>query len=97
MVDPGVCPDCITGAIHDGNPKGTVSTIAKLPTYIAKPTTKSGKPGVIVIISDAFGWEFVNNRLLADEYAERSGRTVYLPDFMFGKPTPQEDIGMFIL
>ena len=84
MVDTGVCPDCITGAIHGGAPKGTVSTIAKLPTYIAQSTSKPGKPGVIVIIPDVFGWNFINNRLLADEYAERSGRTVYLPDFMFG-------------
>src|ERR1700685_3246459 len=32
------CPDCIMGAVHEGASKGTVSTIAKLPTYIAKPT-----------------------------------------------------------
>jgi len=76
------------GAVHEGTPKGTVSTIAKLPTYIAKPTSKPGKPGVIVIIPDVFGWEFGNNRILADEYAERSGRTVYLPDFMFGREFP---------
>lgn len=88
MVDTGVCPDCITGAIHEGVPKGSVSTIAKLPTYIAKPTSMPGKPGVIVIAPDVFGWNFANNRLLADEYAERSGHTVYLPDFMFGMIFP---------
>ena len=84
MTEGGVCPGCVTGFLHDGQPKGTVDTVAKLPTYIAKPTTGSPKPGIIVIIPDVFGWEFINNRLIADEYAEKSGRTVYLPDFMSG-------------
>lgn len=84
MTEGGSGIDCITGALHEGTPKGTISTIAKLPTYIAKPVNTRGKPGVIVIITDAFGWDFINNRLLADEYAEASGRTIYVPDFMFG-------------
>ena len=84
MTEGGVCIDCITGSLHEGTPKGTISTIAKLPTYIAKPVNTRGKPGVIVIITDVFGWDFINNRLLADEYAEASGRTIYVPDFMFG-------------
>ena len=86
MTEGRVCTACITGALHEGTPKGTISTIAKLPTYVANPVTTRGKPGVIVIIPDIFGWEFINNRLLADEYAERSGRTIYLPDFMSGLP-----------
>lgn len=84
MTEGGVCAGCVTGFIHDGTPKGTTTTIAKLPTYIAKPTTTRGRPGVIVIITDVFGWNFVNSRLLADEYAERSGRTIYVPDFLNG-------------
>jgi dienelactone hydrolase len=84
MTEGGVCVGCVTGALHEGIPKGTVSTIAKLPTYIANPVTTPHKSGVIVIIPDAFGWEFINIRLLADEYAERSGRTIYVPDFMSG-------------
>ena len=76
---------CITGALHEGTPKGTEGTIAGLPTYIAKPPASSAtKAGIIVIITDAFGWDFINNRLLADTYAEKSGRTVYVPDFMSG-------------
>jgi dienelactone hydrolase len=78
----GVCSKCITGFVHDGKPKGTKGTIAGLPTYIAK--TSSPKEGIIVIVPDAFGWEFINNQLLADEYADRTGFTVYLPDFMNG-------------
>ena len=84
MTEGAVCKDCITGFVHQGTPKGTAKTIAGLPTYAATPTTTRGKPGVVVIIPDVFGWEFINNRLLADVYAEKTGRTVYLPDFMSG-------------
>ena len=88
MTEDGSCTDCITGSLHEGTPKGTISTIARLPTYIARPVNTRGKPGVIVIITDVFGWDFINNRLLADEYAETSGRTIYVPDFMFGTSYP---------
>jgi dienelactone hydrolase len=84
ITEGAVCPGCVTGFIHDGAPKGTVGTIANLPTYIAKPPTSEDKTAVIVVIPDLFGWDFINNRLLADEYAEKLGKTVYLPDFMNG-------------
>ena len=73
-----------------------MSTIARLPTYIARPVNTRGKPGVIVIITDAFGWDFINNRLLADEYAETSGRMIYVPDFMFGTSSPTSSFWMLI-
>jgi dienelactone hydrolase len=79
-----ICKACVTGFLHDGTPKGTVETIANLQTYVSKPTSSKQNPGIIVIIPDIFGWTFNNNRLLADEYAEKAGRIVYLPDFMFG-------------
>jgi dienelactone hydrolase len=84
MVEGGACPSCIGGFAHDGQPQGTIETVAKLQTYIAKPTSAPAKPGIILIIPDAFGLPLINNKLLADDYAERTGRTVYLPDFMFG-------------
>jgi dienelactone hydrolase len=84
MTQTGVCSECVSGFLHEGTPKGEVGTIAKLPTYIAKPANGPSKSGVIVIITDIFGWEFLNNRLLADEYAEKLGRTIYVPDFMNG-------------
>jgi dienelactone hydrolase len=84
ITEGAIRPGCVIGFIHDGTLKGTVGTTANLPTYIAKPSTSEEKAAVIVIIPDIFGWDFVNNRLLADEYAEKSGKTVYLPDFMNG-------------
>jgi dienelactone hydrolase len=85
MTEGGVGFCCVTGTVHEGSYKGTVGAVAGLPTYIAKPSSSTTtKEGIIVIVPDVFGWDFINNRLLADEYAERSGRVVYLPDFMFG-------------
>jgi len=85
FMEGGVCPACVTGFIHEGTPKGTVETVAGLPTYVAKPADP--KSGVIVIIPDVFGWDFPNNRLLADEYADKAQMITYLPDFMFGSNT----------
>ncbi|KKK27037.1 hypothetical protein ARAM_001130 [Aspergillus rambellii] len=73
------CPDCFSGHIHEGTPKGSVTTLHGLNVYVAEP---SGDPaheikGIVVIIPDAFGWDFVNNRLLADNYAEKGKYKLY--------------------
>jgi dienelactone hydrolase len=52
--------------------------------YIAEPEAGKEVKGIIVIISDAFGWQFVNNQIIADHYATRGDFKVYLPDFMDG-------------
>lgn len=60
-----------------------------LDVYVASPapdpTGNSAIRGIIIIIPDAFGWEFVNNRILADHYAQKGRYKVYLPDFMNGE------------
>lgn len=40
--------------------------------------------GLVIVVSDAYGWDFVNTRLLADRYARKGGFLVYVPDFMRG-------------
>lgn len=80
------CPDCFSGHVHeDTTPRGTVTTLHGLKAYVTEPTsTESPIKGLIIIIPDAFGWEFVNNRILADRYADKGGYKVYLPEFMNG-------------
>lgn len=73
----------MSGTLKTDIPKGTVSKIHNLKTYIAIPET--APKGLIVIIPDTFGWSMPNNRLLADRYARDGGYLVYLPDFMNGK------------
>ncbi|KAL8709717.1 MAG: hypothetical protein Q9225_007407 [Loekoesia sp. 1 TL-2023] len=82
----GMSSCCLSGALHEGKPAGRVDTIGGLQTYVAEPKDGS-KTKTVVIISDAFGWEFNNIRLLADEYA-RAGFYTYVPDFHEGDSIP---------
>ncbi|KUJ12959.1 alpha/beta-hydrolase [Mollisia scopiformis] len=78
------CPDCFRGGITTTHPTGTETTIHGLRTYVAQPSDGVTPKGIIVIITDAFGWEFPNNRVLSDHYAQNGGFLVYCPDFMNG-------------
>jgi hypothetical protein len=81
----GFCADCFKGTLRgDVEPAGTVETINGLPTYVARPAADQQPLGVVVIISDAFGWELLNTRALADVYARRGQVLVYVPDFLQG-------------
>ncbi|KAL9114212.1 MAG: hypothetical protein Q9227_001634 [Pyrenula ochraceoflavens] len=83
------CPACFQGVERtDAKPTGRQIELHGLNCYVA--STTSGRPagGIVVIVPDAFGWEFVNNRLLADEYARQGNFEVYLPDFMGGQSCP---------
>jgi hypothetical protein len=79
------CPDCFAGHTHDGEPKGTVTKLHGFDTYVAEPSDGRTARAIIVFLPDAFGWEFVNNRLLADHYAAKGDYKVLLPDIMNGK------------
>lgn len=79
-----MCSDCAAGALHGGTPTGTTTTLHGLPTYVAEPAAGAAPKGIIIIIADAFGWELVNNRILADNYASKGGYKVLLPDFFMG-------------
>jgi dienelactone hydrolase len=78
------CSDCFRGGITQNEPTGTETIIHGLPTYVARPEEGIIPKGLVVVITDAFGWNFVNNRVLCDRYAKRGGFLVYCPDFMNG-------------
>ena len=79
------CPECFQGAVRtDAKPTGQTTKLHDLDCYVASPPDGQKAKGIIVIVPDAFGWELVNNRLLADEYARQGQFQVYLPDFMNG-------------
>lgn len=75
------CKDCVSGFVHSGTPIGTEQKIHGFNTYVATPPDGLPPKAVVVIISDAFGWKFVNSRVLADSYASKGQFLVYLPDF----------------
>ncbi|PVI02556.1 alpha/beta-hydrolase [Periconia macrospinosa] len=82
------CPQCFTGHINTDSPTGHWGTIYGLRTYIAAPTAGKEPLGIVVIIPDAFGVDFINNQILADHYASAAQFLVYLPDFMDGQAAP---------
>ncbi|KAI8625935.1 dienelactone hydrolase family protein [Xylariaceae sp. FL1651] len=82
------CPDCFKGAIHEGTPTGTVTKLHGLDVYIAEPASGNPPKGIIVLVPDIFGWDFVNIRLMADGFAKKKDYRVYVPDFMNGNSAP---------
>ena len=80
------CPDCFKGTLHTGTPAGTEETIHGVGTYVASPTatTKS----TIIFITDAFGFNLPNSKLLADYYAAQTGARVLVPDIIPGGGVP---------
>jgi hypothetical protein len=82
------CTDCFRGGVSGSEPSGTETTIHGIPTYVAQPEDGVTPKGMIVFITDAFGWKFVNNRVLSDQYAKKGGFLVYCPDFMDGTWSP---------
>lgn len=79
------CTECFSGYECEGIPRGKEAVVHGRNTYIAQPEDGCTVEGIIIIVPDAFGWQFVNNRILADHYALRGNYRVYLPEFMDGK------------
>ncbi|KAH9889927.1 alpha/beta-hydrolase [Cubamyces lactineus] len=78
------CPECVTGSLHSGTPKGTETTIGGVNAYVVGDANSSR---IIVVGSDAFGWRILNTRLVADEYAAHGFRVV-VPDLFNGWELP---------
>jgi dienelactone hydrolase len=83
------CPNCFTGGISTVKPTGTETAIHGLPTYVAQPPDGVPPKALVIFLPDAFGWDFVNNRVLCDTYAREGGFLVWLPDFMNGDAPPK--------
>jgi len=83
---PAAC--CVSGVKHEGDPVGEIKEIGGVKSYVSYPSDKSTK-NAILFLPDAFGLEFVNNKLLADDFA-RAGYFTVIPDIFEGEPVPFE-------
>jgi dienelactone hydrolase len=63
---PGDC--CLKGSIHEGEPQGTLETIAGVETYIACPTADKANGNIIFYFPDVWGL-FTNGKLIMDGFA----------------------------
>lgn len=68
---------CVTGHLHNGAPQGKEEFVAGLKAYV----TGDNKLKTILAITDIFGYQLNNVKLLADEYAKSGGFRVIVPDF----------------
>ncbi|KAJ7445857.1 dienelactone hydrolase endo-1,3,1,4-beta-D-glucanase [Mycena latifolia] len=85
------CKDCITGVTHEGTPEGTIETIGGVACYVATPTVDYPKDKVLLFLTDVFGLELVNSRLLADDFARNGFKTI-IPDYLHGDAIPADVI-----
>ncbi|KAF8133941.1 dienelactone hydrolase endo-1,3,1,4-beta-D-glucanase [Boletus edulis] len=86
------CPDCIRGSILDGTPSGTVKQVDGIDAYfvsgVSEPTSKSFS---VVLLTDVFGLEVVNSKLIADRIASALACDVWVPDLFNGQPAIKPD------
>jgi len=78
---------CIAGVKHEGEPTGELKTIAGTSTYVAYPPDKSTE-NAIVLLTDILGHKFLNNQLIADQFAA-NGYLTLVPDLFQGDPIPE--------
>ena len=69
---------CTTSFEWESEPTGHIISFPTSSNQAYKTGTSSAV--AILFICDLFGWEFRNNRLLADHLARSVGATVYVPD-----------------
>jgi len=90
------CEHCIQGVRHKGEPEGQIEIIGGVKCYVGTPTVDYPKDKVVLFLADVFGIEFINNRLLVDDFA-RNGFKVVAPDYLIDDAIPHDimDWGKF--
>ncbi|KZO96042.1 dienelactone hydrolase endo-1,3,1,4-beta-D-glucanase [Calocera viscosa TUFC12733] len=85
-----LCPDCVSGVILPGTPKGSMIEIGPFEAYLASPPTESrahvADKHAVVLFTDVFGLALGNPKIIADAFASELGLDVYVPDMFNGKP-----------
>jgi len=77
--------------IHQGKPSGSVKTVDGVEIYHAYPP--SNKTDLVIIIyTDIYGVQLLQNKLLADSFA-KADYTVLIPDYFKGDPIPTNQTG----
>ncbi|KAH9483294.1 Hydrolase tropI [Psilocybe cubensis] len=85
------CDNCFKGVTHEGTPTGKWEKIGGVDVYVATPSKEYDKTKAILFLSDVFGPQFINNQLLADDFAANGFRT-FIPDYFNGDPIPADAV-----
>ncbi|KAJ6496229.1 dienelactone hydrolase endo-1,3,1,4-beta-D-glucanase [Mycena sanguinolenta] len=84
------CKDCLRGVIHEGTPEGKLEAIGGITCYVATPAVDYPKDKVVLMLTNVFGLPLVNNKLLADTYAQNGFKCI-MPDIFNGDPVPLDN------
>ncbi|KAI3390539.1 hypothetical protein diail_9257 [Diaporthe ilicicola] len=84
--------DSFTGSIHTAQPLGHLEILFDVLTYVTRGTATSNS--TIIFLTDDFGLNLVNNKLLADQYASRTGLRVLVPNLLPNGGVPLSKIGL---
>lgn len=79
---PGDC--CITGSLHEGEPRGTTETVDGIETYIVHPPVGRANGNIVLYFPDVWGF-FNNGFLVMDGFADAGYLTIG-PDYFRGDP-----------
>ncbi|KAN0087704.1 Dienelactone hydrolase [Tylopilus felleus] len=89
------CPDCVRGSILDGTPSGTIKKVDNVDAYfVTGASEQQPKTFGVVILTDAFGLEMVNSKLIADRIANELACNVWVPDLFDGRQPMLDPDGM---
>jgi hypothetical protein len=63
----GAC--CLKGTIHEGEPRGRITTIAGIETYISEPPAEKSNGNILLYFPDVWGL-FRNGLLIMDGFSD---------------------------
>jgi carboxymethylenebutenolidase len=81
-----VCPRCTEGVPLSGEPTGSISAEFQGAYFAPAPELK-GEPSkfTVLLLTDAFGMDVKNCKLMADGLASKLGCDVWIPDYFNGE------------
>ncbi|KAJ7342470.1 hypothetical protein DFH08DRAFT_782889 [Mycena albidolilacea] len=80
------CPDCFKGSVLDREPTGVISEIDGAYFAPGPSDANSGSHRAIILLTDGFGLNLKNPKILADQFALHLACDVWVPDFFAGHP-----------
>ncbi|TFK68444.1 alpha/beta-hydrolase [Pluteus cervinus] len=80
------CPDCTTGGLLAGEPKGQTSILNAYFSPAPLADQDQASDNAILLLTDAFGLSVKNGKVLGDMLAERLKCDVWVPDIFEGRP-----------
>ncbi|KAH9826986.1 Dienelactone hydrolase family [Teratosphaeria destructans] len=75
---------CLQGTLHEGNPRGTKTTVAGVETYVVEPRKETANGHILLYFPDVYGF-FINGFLIMDAFAD-AGYHVLGLDYFRGDP-----------